>query len=170
MKKIGLKGMLSVAGLAFLLGAAGVASAATTAGSMTISGTLTDSAPPASCAVVSMPTIDASFEIPVGGIQSYTKISSMTLNCTAGLAYNISVPVTLNPLVRGSNPEGLTAAIHTGNGVMISEWIGGQNRTGTGANEVIPVHAKFQAEYSSNKIMPGETGAVSGTVVLSIKY
>jgi hypothetical protein len=168
MKQFATKRFASAIALAMMFGIAGSASAATTTGNMTFTGTLTDAPPPASCNIVSAPSVDATYTVPAGGIASFQKPTSMTINCTNGTNYSLSAAADLNTLARGSDPSGMTAQILAG-GSSTNIGVTPYAATGTGANEVLAMNVVFKGK-SGGTLNSGETGAVSGSINLSVAY
>jgi ABC-type glycerol-3-phosphate transport system substrate-binding protein len=169
MKQFATKRFASAIALALMFGAAGMASAATTkTGNLTFTGTLTDAPPPASCNIVSAPSVDATYTIPNGGIASFIKSTSMTVNCTSGTNFSLTAPADLNPLARGADPAGLTAQVLAGFAQMNIATTP-YAAAGTGANQVIAMNVVFKGK-AGGMINTGETGAVSGSIVLSVAY
>jgi hypothetical protein len=168
LKQFATKRFASAITLAVMLGAAGMASAATQTGNLTFTGTLTDAPPPASCNIVSAPSVDATYTIPNGGIASFTKSTSMTVNCTSGTNFSLTAPADLNPLARGADPTGMVAQVQAG-GSNTNIGTTPYAAAGTGANQVIAMNVVFKGK-AGGMINTGEAGAVSGSIVLSVAY
>jgi hypothetical protein len=157
----------SAALLALLFGAAGFASAATSTKSINFTGTVTTSTPAATCGIVSAPTVDASYVIPVGGLPQYTKSTTVTVNCTTGVNFLLLSPTPSTSLSRGADPSGATVTLEITPGTNIGTTP--YASVGTGANQVLPMNVIISGRNGAN-INSGDVGAISGAVPLNLLY
>jgi hypothetical protein len=165
MKKFAPNRILSAIAFAAMFGAAGAAAAATSTGTMTFGGEVTYAPPPASC-TISSPSVDATYVIPYGGVASYSKSTSVSVNCTSGTAFAVSAPAQMNTLNVGATTVSV-ALRDAGSGTNIATTP--SNGTGTGGAQSLALSLLFTAN-GGGSLTSAHTGTVSGTVALTVTY
>jgi spore coat protein U-like protein len=153
---------------AIALGFASPSEGATKTGNVAITGTMTNPPPPASCTVNS-PYVDASFEIPYESSPfSYSKTSSLSVNCTNTTPYSIRAASAQNVLSMGDD-QLQVAVLYISNGSTKNLYNTPATGTGNGTAKVLPLTLSI-SPLNGSPFAEETVGPVSGSIKLTVTY